>query len=495
MSVAVVLVQRVVQSGGGFELCETSNRKFKFKMDLEEGSPIGEFKDLSEVAQRCSSQFGTSTTGNSFRLFIGEREDDLDLTAILDTGAWQREVQVAVLIGDGGAAGRIFVFAEEVPSEKQAATAPRTMVRVSPTLARLSTAVAGGAFRKVHAKPSRRSKGVREASKGEGVLCFGELSNSDDEDDEGNDEDGDIEDSSCDKDVISDKAGASGSGGGVNLLKRAATLTKQILVRFPLASGQPAAKIVMQGLEDISASTKSTDISELHVVCLCDTPNGQQCRASSGRQTSYKLFGSSVAAKFAQHYQRDHQALEFAASVISKLGSVASLSSYEFVKPSGGKPARVRLSQAPCSVPLELVHSTCDEKPPLTPQRLATDFEAWLGTARRLLLTNTLPSSSLFSVCARFTPCKQSAYAPGSSRSSPRLWQLRRLLRRRNLRCHQPQVHPPFSVATWSFSQSLGAAALGRIRMFTATKAGLAVSRRRIEPLWNCRGPVILLAI
>ena len=380
MSVAVVLVQRVVQSGGGFELCETSNRKFKFKMDLEEGSPIGEFKDLSEVAQRCSSQFGTSTTGNSFRLFIGEREDDLDLTAILDTGAWQREVQVAVLIGDGGAAGRIFVFAEEVPSEKQAATAPRTMVRVSPTLARLSTAVAGGAFRKVHAKPSRRSKGVREASKGEGVLCFGELSNSDDEDDEGNDEDGDIEDSSCDKDVIFDKAGASGSGGGVNLLKRAATLTKQILVRFPLASGQPAAKIVMQGLEDISASTKSTDISELHVVCLCDTPNGQQCRASSGRQTSYKLFGSSVAAKFAQHYQRDHQALEFAASVISKLGSVASLSSYEFVKPSGGKPARVRLSQAPCSVPLELVHSTCDEKPPLTPQRLATDFEAWLGT-------------------------------------------------------------------------------------------------------------------
>ena len=88
MSVAVVLVQRVVQSGGGFELCETSNRKFKFKMDLEEGSPIGEFKDLGEVAQRCSSQFGTSTTGNSFRLFIGEREDDLDLTAILDTGAW-----------------------------------------------------------------------------------------------------------------------------------------------------------------------------------------------------------------------------------------------------------------------------------------------------------------------------------------------------------------------------------------------------------------------
>ena len=71
MSVAVVLVQRVVQSGGGFELSETSNRKFKFKMDLEEGSPIGEFEDLSEVAQRCSSQFGTSTTGNSFLLFIG----------------------------------------------------------------------------------------------------------------------------------------------------------------------------------------------------------------------------------------------------------------------------------------------------------------------------------------------------------------------------------------------------------------------------------------
>ena len=50
------------------------------------------------------------------------------------------------------------------------------------------------------------------------------------------------------------------------------------------------------------------------------------------------------------------------------------------MKPSRGKPAHVRLSQAPCSVPLELVHSTCDEKPPLTPQRLATDFEAWLGT-------------------------------------------------------------------------------------------------------------------
>jgi len=374
---------------------------------------------LSYVTEQCSKQFVKSLPTNSYRLYIGESADVDDLTPVGDQDSFTREIQSALMTGNNDNRGPIYVFAEEVVSESAARSPPGSLApRV--TKVRITKSAVSDAFRcELSGVFEKRAASVKSAKKRAAATTTDASSESEDGDgDDGDGDDDDVDDDdddNCDDGDVADGKGGQDTtedvGTGVakvkrrkvDLFQRGKTLEKQAAFGFQNEDGTPGVLIRTQ---DMAPLEEGAIITGLRLVCAFNCQGG--CTNSSGKITSYVASKSSIkASKMGMHWTTKHGHAALSSSFMAEFFAAVIAHACGIVQHSNGE---FSINEAAESAPPPLLQKStladvnADGKAP-SPERLATDFTAWLYQEPGKKVVATVSGmASFFSDCFVHSP-------------------------------------------------------------------------------------------